>query len=231
MEPSINGLSCQIQDGMKVGIVGRTGAGKSSILQVLFRLSDCSEGQLRIDGVNCKDIGLHLLRKSIAYIPQQPFMIQGSIRENLDPFNEYTDEQIDQTLKEVKLFDYITNSCENGLDTKISESNNIFSVGQKQLLCLARAIIRKTKILVLDEATANVDLETDNFIQEKLKSSFKDCSVLIIAHRLATVIDSDRILVMDSGKGVEFDHPHNLLSEQEGFFSKMVDATGIETSK
>ena len=215
MDPSIRNLSCTIQAGMKIGIVGRTGAGKSSILQVLFRLSDCSEGKLIIDGVDIKDIGLHLLRKNIAYIPQTPFLIQGSIRENLDPFGEYDDEQIEKTLIEVQLYDHIIKNSSKGLDTLLSENNNVLSVGQKQLLCLARAIIRNTKILVLDEATANVDLQTDNFIQEKLKSSFKNCTVLIIAHRLATVIDSDRILVMDGGFGKEFDHPFKLLANAD----------------
>lgn len=166
-------------------------------------------------------------------------MIQGSIRENLDPFNEFNDDQIRTALKEVKLLDHIQTNCENGLLTKISESNSVFSIGQKQLLCLARAIMRKTKILVLDEATANVDLETDNFIQEKLKDSFKKCTVIIIAHRLATVIDSDRILVMDEGRGKEFDHPFNLLVKNaadteitnDGFFAEMVKATGQETAQ
>ena len=143
-------------------------------------------------------------------------------------------------MKEVKIYDHIISKCENGLDTKISESNNVFSVGQKQLLCLARAIIKNSKILVLDEATANVDLETDNFIQQKLKESFKNCTVLIIAHRLATVIDSDRILVMEDGQSKEFDHPFNLLTNSStdtsltnttGHFSKMVLATGPETSQ
>lgn len=246
MDPSVIDLSCTVQDGMKVGIVGRTGAGKSSILQILFRLSDSDEGgKLLIDGVDCKDIGLHLLRKNIAYIPQSPFLIQGSIRENLDPFNDYTDELINKTLEEVKLLEYITTQCSNGIYTLIAENNNVFSVGQKQLLCLGRAIIRKTKMLVLDEATANVDLETDNFIQEKLKSSFKGCTVMIIAHRLATVIDSDRILVMHKGEAMEFDHPFKLLTNDEqdseitktnedgseGYFAKMVKATGDETAK
>lgn len=126
-------------------------------------------------------------------------MIQGSIRENLDPFDEYTNEQIENVLEEVQLLSHIQSNCENGLQTMISDNNNIFSMGQKQLLCLARAIVRQTKILVLDEATANIDLETDNFIQDKLKSIFKGCTVVIIAHRLATVIDADRILVMDAG--------------------------------
>jgi len=142
-------------------------------------------------------------------------LIQGSIRENLDPFNEHKDEVLLGVLKDLKLMDHIEKNCKNGMMTMISESNNIFSVGQKQLMCLARAIIKKTKILVLDEATANVDLETDNFIQKKLKESFKDCTVLIIAHRLATVIDSDRILVMDKAYGVEFDHPFKLLVDDE----------------
>ena len=127
-----------------------------------------------------------------------------------------------------------------GLITIVSESNNLFSVGQKQLICLARAILRKTKILVLDEATANVDLETDNLIQRKLRESFKDSTVLIIAHRLATVIDADRILVMDDGYGVEFDHPYNLLKSEDSpdemttedrYFAKMVRATGEQTAK
>lgn len=215
LEPAMNDLSLEIQPGMKVGIVGRTGAGKSTILQVLFRLTDSFKGTIMIDGHNIKDIGLHMLRKSIAYIPQAPFLLQGSIRENLDPFNEYTDEEINQTLKEIKLLDHINKNCSNGIQTMITESNNVFSLGQKQLLCLGRAIIRKTKILVLDEATANVDLQTDNFIQEKLKTSFKDCTVLVIAHRLATIIDSDRVLVMDKGRNMEFDHPFKLLAENE----------------
>lgn len=172
-------------------------------------------------------------------------MIQGSIRENLDPFSEFTDDQIVQILQEVRLYDFITKNCTSGLKTMVSDNNNVFSVGQKQLLCLARAIVRKSKILVLDEATANVDLETDNFIQEKLKTSFKGCTTLIIAHRLATVIDSDRILVMDNGQGREFDHPFKLLVNDEadesitktnpdgtpGYFARMVTATGEEAAR
>lgn len=140
--------------------------------------------------------------------------------------------------------DHITKNCESGIYTMISENNSLFSNGQKQLLCLARAIMRDTKILVLDEATANVDLETDNFIQELLKTSFKGCTMLVIAHRLATVIDSDRIMVMDAGRVVEFDHPFSLLADnpedetitkstedpESGFFAKMIKATGEETS-
>jgi len=238
MEPSLKGLNFKAQAGMKIGVVGRTGAGKSSILQALFRLSDSSEGSIEIDGVNIKDVGLHLLRINIAYIPQAPFLIQGSIRENLDPFEEYSEEEAIAALKEVHLMEHIENNCDHGMYTMVSESNSLFSMGQKQLLCLARAIIRKTKMLVLDEATANVDLETDNFIQEKLQESFKNCTVVIIAHRLATVIDADRILVMADGVGKEFDHPFKLLVNDEadqaitspGLFAEMVQATGGNTA-
>ena len=230
---------------MKVGVVGRTGSGKSSILQVLFRLSDLEDGAVEIDGVNTKSIGLHLLRRSIGYIPQAPFLIQGSIRQNIDPFFEYTDDEVNNALKEVSLLDHIEKNCDSGIQTMVTESNSLFSLGQRQLLCLARAVIRKAKILVLDEATANVDLETDNFIQEKLKQSFKNCTVIIIAHRLATVIDADRILVMSQGEAKEFDHPFHLLANSDedteitkkgpdgeyGFFAKMVRATGHETGQ
>jgi len=212
LEPSIVDLSFVIQPRMKIGIVGRTGAGKSSILQALFRLCDLSKGRIEIDGVNITDLGLHLLRKNIAFIPQQPFLIQGTIRENLDPFSEKSDEEITKALKEVSLLAYVE-SLKDKLSTAVTESNNLFSVGQKQLVCLARAILRDTKILVLDEATANVDLETDNLIQRKLRESFTNSTVIIIAHRLATVIDADKILVMSHGHGVEYEHPAKLLSQ------------------
>jgi len=172
-------------------------------------------------------------------------MIQGTIRENLDPFDEFDDEAVKTALKEAGLFNFISETCGDGIETVIGETNNLFSAGQKQLMCLARAVIRKPKILVLDEASANIDLETDNLIQQQLEKSFKDCTVLTIAHRLATVINSDKVLVMDGGKAVEFDHPFRLLvnslSDREitktnaegapSYFASMVRATGEETSK
>mmetsp|Transcript_13719 Transcript_13719/g.23394 ORF Transcript_13719/g.23394 Transcript_13719/m.23394 type:complete len:573 (-) Transcript_13719:92-1810(-) len=240
LEPSLKELTFKVQPRMKVGVVGRTGSGKSSILQALFRLVDLHEGSILIDGVDTKTLGLHLLRKSIAFIPQQPFLIQGTIRENLDPFEEMQDAQLEKVLREVNMFDYIF-GMKDKLMTLVTESNNLFSVGQKQLICLARAILRDSKILVLDEATANVDLETDNLIQRKIKESFADSTVIIIAHRLATVIDADRILVMADGFATEFDHPFKLLvtdpdKDEEitnvgGYFAGMVQSTGEETAK
>ena len=238
LDPSIKDLSFKTEAGMIVGIVGRTGSGKSSILQTLFRLAEVSSGRIVMDGVDIRSVGLHILRKAIAFIPQSPFLIQGTIRENLDPFQVSTDDQIDSVLKEVEMYDKIY-SFEKNLSTYVAESNNLFSIGQKQLLCLARAIIRKTKILVLDEATANVDLETDNLIQKTLRHRFKNCTVFIIAHRLATIIDADRILVLDKAELQEYSHPYKLLVEQEGDqtitnlkgkFARMVVATGVENA-
>lgn len=171
LDPSIENLSFKAQAGMIIGIVGRTGSGKSSILQTLFRLIEVQTGRIQIDGTDIKTVGLHILRRAIAFIPQSPFLIQGTIRENLDPFSESKDHQIDAVLREVNMYEKIY-SLEQNLNTYVAESNNLFSIGQKQLLCLARAIIRKTKILVLDEATANVDLETDNLIQRTLRERF-----------------------------------------------------------
>lgn len=239
LEPSLRDLTFSAQGGMKVGIVGRTGAGKSSILQALFRLIELESGSIVVDGVDVSKVGLHTLRENIAFIPQSPFLLQGSIRENLDPFGECSEEQLKQVIIDVNLAEKIA-SFDKGLDTYCSESNNLFSVGQKQLVCLARAIIRKTKILVLDEATANVDLETDNFIQRTLKERFQKCTVLVIAHRLATVIDSDRIAVMSQGACAEFDHPYKLLVAQEGdcsitrregHLASMLLATGDDNAK
>lgn len=179
---------------------------------------------------------MHLVRKGIAYIPQQPFLLAGSIRENIDPSMTVDPEEIWKVLEEVALADLVRKMGD-GLDTQVTEQ--LFSVGQKQLVCLARAIFRKTKVLVLDEATANVDMETDALIQKKLDSSFEGSTVLIIAHRLNTVIGADRILVMSEGKCEQYGHPYQLLVENvgddsitsTGHFARMVQATGTEASQ
>lgn len=163
-----------------MAIVGRTGAGKSSLLQVIFRLCPF-EGEVSIGGQTTSEMGLHCLRRKISYIPQIPFIMSGTIRENLDPFEEHTDEQIWKCLREVKLENFVR-AIPLDFSTEISEQNSVFSVGQKQLICLARALLKQNSILVLDEATANVDFETDRFIQSKIRKSFAACTVITVAH-------------------------------------------------
>ncbi|CAH0557785.1 unnamed protein product [Brassicogethes aeneus] len=217
-------LSFDVKRGEKVGIVGRTGAGKSSLVSALFRLCQI-EGKIIIDNVNTKEISLENLRSKISIIPQEPVLFSGTLRKNLDPFDHHNDDVIWSALEQVELKGAIDDLA-SGLESKISEGGSNFSVGQRQLLCLARAIIRKNKILILDEATANVDPQTDALIQTTIRDKFGDCTVLTIAHRLNTIMDSDKVLVMDSGTVVEFDHPHNLLQNKDGIFASLVKQTG-----
>ncbi|XP_030637683.1 ATP-binding cassette sub-family C member 4 [Chanos chanos] len=208
----------------KVGIVGRTGAGKSSLISALFRLAE-PEGKIYIDGVLTSEIGLHDLRQKMSIIPQDPVLFTGTMRKNLDPFNQHLDEDLWNALEEVQL-KLVVEELPGKLETVLAESGSNFSVGQRQLVCLARAILRKNRILIIDEATANVDPRTDELIQKTIREKFKECTVLTIAHRLNTIIDSDRILVLDAGRIQEYDQPHTLLQNQEGIFYKMVQQTG-----
>ncbi|XP_065902912.1 ATP-binding cassette sub-family C member 4-like isoform X2 [Dysidea avara] len=220
----LKSVSVTMQPSEKVGIVGRTGAGKSSLLAALFRLAE-PEGVFEIDGIQITDIGLHDLRKNISIIPQDPVLFSGTVRYNLDPFREHDNDKLWDALKEVQL-EHVILGLEEGLDAEVSEGGSNFSVGQRQLICLARALLRRNKILVIDEATANVDLITDGIIQEMIRSKFTHCTILTIAHRLETIIDSDRILVLSSGKVSEFDAPYNLLQTPHSVFSSMVERTG-----
>ncbi|XP_055867950.1 ATP-binding cassette sub-family C member 4-like isoform X5 [Biomphalaria glabrata] len=208
----------------KVGIVGRTGAGKSSLITTLFRMSE-PEGKLEIDGINIQQIGLHDLRSTISIIPQDPVLFTGSLRKNLDPFQHHSDEQLWKSLDEVKLREQIKDIPE-GLGAEVSEGGVNFSVGQRQLICLARAILRNNRILLIDEATANVDPITDELIQQTIRTKFRECTVLTIAHRLHTIIDSDRVMVLDNGFIVEFEKPYKLMSQGHGFFYEMVQQLG-----
>ena len=205
LEPAVlKNLNFVIFPREKIGIVGRTGAGKSSLIQALFRLADV-DGLIEIDEVDTSQIGLHDLRSKISIIPQEPFLFSGSLRRNLDPFDLYADEPLWRALEEVEL-------KELGLKAYINEGGSNLSLGQRQLVCLARAIVKNNPILVLDEATANVDPRTDELIQTTIKRKFEKCTVLTIAHRLNTVMDSDRILVMDAGNAVvrQFFFKYNL---------------------
>ncbi|KAI8123562.1 putative multidrug resistance-associated protein lethal(2)03659 [Lucilia cuprina] len=224
----LKNLNFIIEPKQKVGIVGRTGAGKSSIIQSLFRLA-YNEGIIRIDGVDIESIGLYDLRSKISIIPQDPVLFSGTLRYNLDPLQEYNDEQMWQALEDVELKEHVKKSM-GGLGCAMSDGGSNFSVGQRQLVCLARAILRQNKVLILDEATANVDPITDDLIQTTIRNKFADCTVLTIAHRLHTVMDSDRVLVMDAGHAVEFDHPYLLLQKPNGFLRSLVDDTSSEAA-
>ncbi|XP_043656868.1 ATP-binding cassette sub-family C member 4 [Drosophila teissieri] len=220
--PVLKNLNLTIEAGWKVGIVGRTGAGKSSLIGALFRLAHI-EGEILIDGIETGTISLEILRTRISIIPQDPVLFSATIRYNLDPFERYTDAELWSALEDVELRGAIP-----GLDYLVTERGGNFSVGQRQLLCLARAILRNNKVLVLDEATANVDPQTDALIQRTIRNKFKQCTVLTVAHRLHTVMDSDRIIVMDAGVAVEFDVPYLLLKKSQGHLRQMVEATGAE---
>ncbi|CAF3968250.1 unnamed protein product [Rotaria sordida] len=220
-------LSMTIEAGEKVGIVGRTGAGKSSLIQTLFCMGTLVNGHIKIDNIDIATVGLDDVRRRISIIPQDPVLFTGIMRSNLDQFNEYSDAEIWRALEQVQLKTLVADGMSNGLHSIVSEGGSNLSVGQKQLVCLARAILKMSKILVIDEATANVDNVTDELIQRAIREKFKECTVLTIAHRLRTVIDSDRILVLGNGELLEFDLPKVLLSNSTSHFALLVEQTGI----
>ncbi|KAM3606183.1 uncharacterized protein V6R79_012047 [Siganus canaliculatus] len=221
----LHGITCNINNREKIGIVGRTGAGKSSLTNCLFRIIEAAEGRILIDGVDISTIGLHDLRNRLTIIPQDPVLFSGTLRMNLDPFDRFSDEDIWRVLELSHLKEYVA-GLQTGLQHEVSEGGENLSVGQRQLLCLARALLRKSRILIMDEATAAVDLETDDLIQNTIRKEFSHCTVLTIAHRLHSIMDSSRVMVLDAGKIVEFDSPSNLL-EKEGHFYAMAKDAGI----
>uniref|UniRef100_A0A1I8B7Y0 ABC transmembrane type-1 domain-containing protein n=1 Tax=Meloidogyne hapla TaxID=6305 RepID=A0A1I8B7Y0_MELHA len=227
----LNNVNFDVRPGEKVGIVGRTGAGKSSLTLALFRIVDPCSGKILINGIDICTLGLHDLRGSLTIIPQDPVLFCGTLRLNLDPFDEYKDASLWEALEKAHLAETIR-EIEGGLDYKVAESGANLSVGQRQLVCMARAVLRqKTCILVLDEATAAIDPETDSRIQLSIRSHFKKCTILTIAHRLNTIIDYDRVLVMDAGKVAEFDSPNILLKDSDSLFFKLAKQAGISQSE
>jgi ABC-type multidrug transport system fused ATPase/permease subunit len=230
LPPVLHGVSFLISPMDKVGIVGRTGAGKSSLLNALFRIVELEKGRILIDECDIGRFGLMDLRKVLGIIPQAPVLFSGTVRFNLDPFSEHNDADLWESLERAHLKDTIRRNPL-GLDAEVTEAGENFSVGQRQLLSLARALLRRSKILVLDEATAAVDVRTDVLIQKTIREEFKSCTMLIIAHRLNTIIDCDKVLVLDSGKVQEFSSPENLLSNGESSFSKMVQSTGTANAE
>ncbi|XP_077405833.1 ATP-binding cassette sub-family C member 4 isoform X1 [Vanacampus margaritifer] len=220
----LDNLKVTFQPKEKVGIVGRTGAGKSSLVSALFRLAE-PQGNIYIDGMLTSELGLHDIRQRMSIIPQDPVLFTGTMRKNLDPFNQHSDEELWNSLQEVQLKG-VVEELPGKLETVLAESGSNFSVGQRQLVCLARAILRKNRILIIDEATANVDPRTDELIQRTIREKFQECTVLTIAHRLNTIIDSDRILVLDAGRIHAYDEPYTLLLDPSSIFRKMVQQTG-----
>jgi ABC-type multidrug transport system fused ATPase/permease subunit len=259
-------LTFKINGGEKIGIVGRTGAGKSSLTLALFRMVEAANsywfkatdnsnvslvdpnktnftveeedqtsnsvddeningGRIEIDGVDISTLGLLDLRQHLAIIPQEPVLFAGTVRENLDPFQEFEDSILWEALERSHIKDHVS-SLSGGLSFLVAQNGENFSVGQRSLLCLARALLRKSKILILDEATSAVDMETDELIQNTIRTEFKDRTILTIAHRIKTVMDSDKILVLDQGEIVEFASPIDLLQDKNSLFYKLAKQAG-----
>ena len=217
----MKGVNLTVEPHEKVGIVGRTGAGKSTMMIALFRITDLCEGSIAIDGIDLATLGLEDVRRALCIIPQDPVLFSASVRFNLDPFNEASDEDIWSVLEQVELKDVIQN-LPRGLDDDVQEGGTNFSVGERQLICMARALLRHPKILIMDEATASLDNATDTFLQQMIRKQFSSCTSLTIAHRLNTIMDAHRVCVMDKGVVAEYDSPANLLHKENGIFRGMV---------
>ncbi|XP_076227008.1 multidrug-Resistance like Protein 1 isoform X3 [Nomia melanderi] len=222
----LRGLSFSVNGGEKVGIVGRTGAGKSSLTLALFRIIEAAGGQISIDDIDIAKLGLHDLRSRLTIIPQDPILFSGTLRMNLDPFNQHSDDEVWRALEHAHLKSFVENLA-SGLLHEVTEGGENLSIGQRQLICLARALLRKTKVLILDEATASVDLETDDLIQTTIRREFKDCTVLTIAHRFNTILDSDRVIVLDNGLIMEYDSPEVLLRNSGSLFYGIAKDAGL----
>ena len=211
----LKNISFEIRPGEKLGVVGRTGSGKSTLCLSLFRLIEANSGNIFIDGIDISQIGLITLRNNLTIIPQEPILIEGTLRENVDPTNCYSDKEIINMLSEVGLDEFFVNK---NLDYKIENNGVNISIGEKQLICIARALIKKTRIILMDEATANIDYKTETYLQKSINAGMKDCTVITIAHRIKTIINYDKILVLNNGEIVELDSPKKLLDKKGLFY-------------
>ncbi|CAF3803663.1 unnamed protein product [Adineta steineri] len=227
LELVLKDLTVNIQPGEKIGIIGRTGSGKSSLCIALFRIIEPANGEIIIDNIDIRQLGLHDVRSKITIIPQDAVIFAGTVRFNVDPFGHYSDIEIWSALELVHMKERIT-AMAGGLSDLLTEGGENLSAGERQLLCMARAILRKSKIFVLDEATAAIDMETDRLIQMTIRSAFKDATVLTIAHRLHTILDSTRILVLSNGRLQEFDEPQRLASNPKSAFAKLLRDANIQ---
>ncbi|KAG5338210.1 hypothetical protein C0989_007965 [Termitomyces sp. Mn162] len=221
-------VSFEVRAGERVGVVGRTGSGKSSLMMALLRCVDV-EGEVWFDGVETGSVGLERLREGITIIPQVPELLSGTLRRNLDPFEQFDDAILNASLRDAGLYTLQNEDDESRLtlDSAIARGGSNLSVGQRQIVALARAMVRESKLLILDEATSAIDYKTDGVIQSSLRTKLgKDVTVLTVAHRLQTIMDADRIMVLDAGQIVEFDRPYVLLGNEGGYLRRLVDETG-----
>ncbi|KAI3737687.1 hypothetical protein L2E82_27699 [Cichorium intybus] len=216
----LKGITCTFKERTKVGIVGRTGSGKTTLITALFRLVEPANGRILIDGLDIYSIGLKDLRMKLSVIPQEPTLFKGSIRTNLDPLELHSDDEIWKALEKCQLKSTIRN-LPNLLDSSVNDEGENWSAGQRQLFCLGRVLLMRNKILVLDEATASIDSTTDAVLQRIIREEFSTCTVITVAHRVPTVIDSDKVMVLSFGKMVEYDEPSKLMAT-DSFFSKLV---------
>jgi len=232
----LKGFTLKVNAGERIGIVGRTGAGKSTIMSTLFRLTELSNGSITIDDINISTIGLADLRSRLSIIPQDPTLFRGTIRSNIDPFDQHSDLELWSALRQADLVGQDqeisdrSNSARIHLDAQVEEEGLNFSLGQRQLMALARAIVRNSRIIVCDEATSSVDFETDSKIQKTITEGFRGKTLLCIAHRLKTIVGYDRIVVMDQGTIAECDSPWDLY-QQKGIFWGMCQQSGIAESE
>ncbi|KAL1216186.1 ABC transporter C family member 14 [Cardamine amara subsp. amara] len=224
----LKGLTIDIKGGEKVGVVGRTGSGKSTLIQVLFRLVEPSGGKIIIDGIDICTLGLHDLRSRFGIIPQEPVLFEGTVRSNIDPTEKYSDEEIWKSLERCQLKDVVSSKLEK-LDSLVADNGENWSVGQRQLLCLGRVMLKRSRILFLDEATASVDSQTDAMIQKIIREDFSACTIISIAHRIPTVMDCDRVLVIDAGRAKEYDSPVRLL-ERRSLFAALVQEYALRSA-
>ncbi|XP_010518496.1 PREDICTED: ABC transporter C family member 4 [Camelina sativa] len=224
----LKGITLDIKGGEKVGVVGRTGSGKSTLIQVLFRLVEPSGGKIIIDGIDISTIGLHDLRSRFGIIPQEPVLFEGTVRSNIDPTEQYSDDEIWKSLERCQLKDVVATKPEK-LDSLVVDNGENWSVGQRQLLCLGRVMLKRSRLLFLDEATASVDSQTDSVIQKIIREDFESCTIISIAHRIPTVMDGDRVLVIDAGKAKEFDSPARLL-ERQSLFAALVQEYALRSA-
>ena len=221
---ALKDVNIEINPGEKIGIVGRTGSGKSSLTLSLFRIVEAFSGKIIIDGENISEIPLKKLRRSVSIVPQEPFLLEGTLKTNLDPLNLYSEQEINEVLTNVKLYEMLEHDNVNGknvlrgINTEIKEYGNNLSFGCRQLLCVARAILRKSKIIILDEATSSVDQKTEDIISNAVDTMFKDSTVITIAHRINTVKKCDRIIVMNAGEVVETGKPDELIANNNSQF-------------